>query len=243
MLSTSLAVARGGIVARLLQAIAHAPMFLCPTAAPSLAAAARLAPRRGAAHDTRNIKFRAPAGASPLFREDDVSEQFVRGGGRGGQSVAKTSNCVVLLHRPTGISVRCHKTRSRDLNRKAARLELHLRLDDLARGAGSVRGLRAAKAIKRKRKAHSRATAHAHRAAAAAGRGVPGGHAVAVARGAALVRAGGALQPLQRRHAALRLLRAWRPRLWWRGIARQPPSPLSWFWRGAVRPRSTRRLL
>lgn len=38
----------------------------------------------------------------PNLIEKDLEEQFVRGDGPGGQSVAKTSNCVVLRHKPTG---------------------------------------------------------------------------------------------------------------------------------------------
>lgn len=93
----------------------------------------------------------------PLFTESDLIEQFVRGGGSGGQSVARTANCVVLKHVPTGIVVRCHATRSRDLNRRGARKELQLRLDDIARGAGSVRGQRHARVAKKKAKAKARA--------------------------------------------------------------------------------------
>lgn len=93
----------------------------------------------------------------PLFAESDLIEQFVRGGGSGGQSVARTANCVVLKHVPTGIVVRCHATRSRDLNRRGARKELQLRLDDIARGAGSVRGQRNARVAKKKAKAKARA--------------------------------------------------------------------------------------
>lgn len=38
----------------------------------------------------------------PKLNEDDLEEQFVRGSGPGGQSVNKTSNCVVIVHKPTG---------------------------------------------------------------------------------------------------------------------------------------------
>lgn len=39
----------------------------------------------------------------PKILEADLDEQFVRGSGPGGQSVNKTANCVVLLHKPTGL--------------------------------------------------------------------------------------------------------------------------------------------
>ena len=99
------------------------------------------------------------ARAPQWYKEADLEEQFVRGSGAGGQSVARTANCVILRHVPTGILVRCHATRSRDLNRAAARRELQLRLDTLMRGRDSVRGKRAARAIKAKRKKGARSRA------------------------------------------------------------------------------------
>ncbi|MBF0199389.1 MAG: peptide chain release factor-like protein, partial [Planctomycetes bacterium] len=51
----------------------------------------------------------------------DLEESFVRGQGKGGQKVNKTHNCVVLKHLPSGVNVRCHKERSRELNRFFAR--------------------------------------------------------------------------------------------------------------------------
>lgn len=58
------------------------------------------------------------------IREQDLEESFVRGSGRGGQKVNKTNNCVYLKHIPTGIAVKCHVDRSRELNRFLARREL-----------------------------------------------------------------------------------------------------------------------
>ena len=56
--------------------------------------------------------------------EEDLSEQFVRGSGKGGQKVNKTASCVHLQHEPSGIVVKCQKTRSRESNRFFARREL-----------------------------------------------------------------------------------------------------------------------
>ena len=50
--------------------------------------------------------------------------------GRGGQKVNKTSNCVQLVHGPTGLIVKCQKTRSRARNRTLARQWLAAKLDD-----------------------------------------------------------------------------------------------------------------
>jgi protein subunit release factor B len=53
--------------------------------------------------------------------EGDIEESFVRSGGHGGQNVNKTSTCVMLLHRPTGLQVKCQQTRQQGLNRFIAR--------------------------------------------------------------------------------------------------------------------------
>lgn len=57
---------------------------------------------------------------SPLPKKD-LRESFIRSPGPGGQNVNKVATCVCLEHIPTGITVKCHKERSRELNRLAAR--------------------------------------------------------------------------------------------------------------------------
>ena len=49
--------------------------------------------------------------------EKDLIEKFVRGSGKGGQKINKTSNCVWLKHVPTGLEVKCQQSRSREENR------------------------------------------------------------------------------------------------------------------------------
>ena len=67
-------------------------------------------------------------------REEEIEEQFTRSGGPGGQHVNKTSTCVILVHRPTGISVRCQEERSQALNRFLARRMLLDRIEARQRG-------------------------------------------------------------------------------------------------------------
>ena len=53
--------------------------------------------------------------------ESDLDESFVRSGGHGGQNVNKVSTCVLLVHRPTGLQVKCQTTRHQGQNRFIAR--------------------------------------------------------------------------------------------------------------------------
>ena len=64
-----------------------------------------------------NLQRMAALGVRP----EDIEEKFVRSGGHGGQNVNKTSTCVMLIHRPTGIQVKCQTTRHQGLNRALAR--------------------------------------------------------------------------------------------------------------------------
>jgi protein subunit release factor B len=55
------------------------------------------------------------------IRDEDLEEQFVRSGGKGGQNVNKVATCVVLVHVPSGIRVKCQQERSQGMNRYFAR--------------------------------------------------------------------------------------------------------------------------
>ena len=58
----------------------------------------------------------------------DLDESFTRGSGKGGQHRNKTDTCVVLRHRPSGISVRVDGGRSQHVNRQTAMGVLRARL-------------------------------------------------------------------------------------------------------------------
>jgi len=58
-----------------------------------------------------------------------LEEKFIRGGGPGGQSINKTESCVVLVHKPTGIWVKCQESRSQYRNRQIARQRLKEKID------------------------------------------------------------------------------------------------------------------
>ena len=85
------------------------------------------------------------------LREADLVERFVRGSGPGGQKVNKSSSCVYLLHKPSGIEVKCQRERSQALNRFFARRELCDRLEALVKGVADARRQEIEKTRRRKR--------------------------------------------------------------------------------------------
>ena len=72
--------------------------------------------------------------ASSGIKEADLEEKFIRSSGKGGQKVNKSSTCVYLKHKPTGIEVKCQKERSQALNRFLARRILVDKIDYLILG-------------------------------------------------------------------------------------------------------------
>lgn len=54
------------------------------------------------------------------IQPSDVAEIFTRSSGPGGQNVNKTASAVVLVHKPTGLKVRCEQERSQTQNRVRA---------------------------------------------------------------------------------------------------------------------------
>ena len=92
----------------------------------------------------------------PELLEEDLDESFIRGSGPGGQKINKTSNRVVLIHKPTQLKVECQDTRSLQQNRKIARKKLRLKLDEFINGSSSRTQIKAQKAKTQRSKSKAR---------------------------------------------------------------------------------------
>ena len=85
-------------------------------------------------------------------READIEEIFVRSGGHGGQNVNKTATCVMLLHRPSGLQVKCQATRQQGLNRFIARRLLLDKIETARKGRADAERARIEKIRRQKRR-------------------------------------------------------------------------------------------
>jgi protein subunit release factor B len=91
------------------------------------------------------------------IRQEDIDEHFIRGSGKGGQKINKTSSCVLLRHVPTGIEVRCQKHREQSKNRLSAYKLLILKIEEKVKGAASEQAKKIFKLKKQKQKRTRRA--------------------------------------------------------------------------------------
>jgi len=91
------------------------------------------------------------------IKEVDLEEKFIRSSGKGGQKVNKSSTCVYLKHKPTGIEVKCQKERSQGLNRFLARRILVNKIESLILGKKAEEQRKIEKIRRQKRKRSKRA--------------------------------------------------------------------------------------
>jgi len=90
-------------------------------------------------------------------RESDFVETFVKSGGHGGQNVNKLATCVMLLHRPSRLQVKCQETRQQGLNRYIARRLLLDKIEAFQTGHVVAEQARMEKIRRQKRKRSRRA--------------------------------------------------------------------------------------
>lgn len=105
-----------------------------------------------------------PIDLSPTYLEkarglgvlpEHVEEAFIRGSGKGGQKINKTSSCVWLRHRPSGVEVRCQKYREQSKNRVAGYKLLIDKIEEKVKGVES-KFARARFKVKRQKARRSR---------------------------------------------------------------------------------------
>jgi protein subunit release factor B len=89
--------------------------------------------------------------------ESDLEESFVRSSGPGGQKVNKTSTCVFIRHRLTGLTVKCQRERSQSINRFLARRLLLDKIERMQSGIIDADKRRIEKIRRQKRKRSKRA--------------------------------------------------------------------------------------
>jgi protein subunit release factor B len=89
-------------------------------------------------------------------KEEDLSEKFIRGKGKGGQKINKTASCVYLKHLSSGVEVKCQSSRSRQENRFFARRILIAKIEEIKFKKKSEKNKKIDKIRKQKRKRSKR---------------------------------------------------------------------------------------
>ncbi|KAJ5173802.1 uncharacterized protein N7500_001733 [Penicillium coprophilum] len=94
-----------------------------------------------------------PAKALPprlKINDADISIAYLKGTGPGGQKINKTNSAVQIIHKPSGVVVKCQATRSQSQNEKIARSLLADRVEAQEKGDKSRVAIKAAAAKKKK---------------------------------------------------------------------------------------------
>ena len=93
--------------------------------------------RRGKTHSSTVTVAVLPEGSGPgfSFRESDCEFSTFRGSGPGGQLRNKLETAVRVVHKPTGLTVRCETERSQTQNKASALRLLEARLREQAESA------------------------------------------------------------------------------------------------------------
>ncbi|MDP8218545.1 MAG: peptide chain release factor-like protein [Candidatus Theseobacter exili] len=86
------------------------------------------------------------------INEEDIEEKFIRSQGPGGQKVNKTSSCVVLKHKPTGIIIKSQENRSQSINRFFCRRKLVQKIEIQVYGKDSDQAKKLQKIKKQKKR-------------------------------------------------------------------------------------------
>jgi peptide chain release factor len=91
------------------------------------------------------------------IREEELSETFITSQGKGGQNVNKVATCVVLVHEPTGMRIKCQQARTQGLNRYLARKLLVEKIEAVRLGEKSEKEQAIARIQRQKRRRSRRA--------------------------------------------------------------------------------------
>lgn len=91
------------------------------------------------------------------IKEEEITEKFIKGSGKGGQKINKTDSCVHIKHLLTNIEVKCQSSRSREENRYHARMRLTELVEELLLGKQSKKQQEAHKIKQQKKRRLRRA--------------------------------------------------------------------------------------